>query len=982
MTRSSTKESTDLQRALQSRLGENARFDPYTRILYSTDASNYQIEPIGVYYPRREDDLSRAVEVAREVGVPLLPRGAGTSLAGQAVGRALILDCARHLDKIHRLVPEEALAEVGPGVVGAALNAAARPHGLMFGPDPASADRATFGGMIATNATGAHSIRYGMTADHLLEAEVVLSDGSTARLGPVGEEAARHKAEASTLEGRIYRRALDVRASAADQVRQDWPRVWRRASGYSLDYLTGFSPSQPSGWYLDPEPYPPPRGFSLAPLLCGSEGTLAIIRRATVDLVPRPGATVLVVLAYRSIPEACDATPEVLLTRPAAVELIPRSLLERARGVPLYSRMLGDLGESAEALLVVEYEGPTPAAALAASAPLRGKGRLLESAEAQANLWAVRKVGLGLLLSVPGDVKPVSFIEDVTVPVEHLGDYVRRVDRLMAENGTTAEWYAHASGGCLHLRPLLNLRTARGVGQMRAIAEGILQIVLDLRGVLSGEHGDGLTHTEFNERLFGSELMSAFREIKGAFDPDGILNPGKVVPADGEAGSRLDEDLRFGAGYRAAPVPTIFAHRREGDLAHAIEECNGAGVCLQTGGVMCPSYQATREEMHTTRGRANALRAALSGRLPPGSLTSREMYQVLELCLECKGCKAECPSAVDMARVKSEFLSLYQAEHGVPLRSRLFGEIASVSRFAPPFAGAVNRVARVGITRWLLEKTLAISRHRTMPPFASRPFRRQFARRRHGHGGRRVVLFVDTFVNFNHPEIGLAAVAVLEAAGCQVELAQRQTCCGRAMISKGLLQRARNQAKRNLEALTPYVEAGVPIIGLEPSCLVTLRDEYLEFFPDDPRAHSLARSSFLIEEFLTTPDEKGHRPIDRLRFRTPEAKLLVHGHCQAKAIVGTAPLLEMLKATGATVREIDSGCCGMAGSFGYEAEHYPVSMQIGGLRLFPAVRQGQAEGAAIVAAGASCRAQILDGTGAQARHPVQILAQALEAEGE
>ena len=980
MSLSNPRNLTDLQRALESRLGEDARFDPYTRILYSTDASNYQIEPVGVFFPRREEDLERVVRVAREFGVPILPRGAGTSLAGQAVGAALILDCSRHLDKIHWLVPEERIAEVGPGVVGAALNAAAKPHGLMFGPDPASADRATFGGMIATNATGAHSIRYGMTADHVIEADVILSDGSAARFGPMKDEEARRKAEAPTLEGMIYRTALRLRESAKDAVRNGWPQVWRRASGYSLDYLVGYSPSQPPGWYADPEPYPPARGFTLAPLLCGSEGTLAVVRKATVNLVPRPKSTVLVVLEYPGIAEACDATPDILATCPAAVELLPQSLLDRARGVPGYARRLGDLGNLAGALLAVEYDGETTEAALAASAPLRGKGRLLESPEAQADLWAVRKVGLGLLLSVPGDVKPVSFIEDVTVPVEKLGEYVRRVDRLLAENGTTGEWYAHASGGCLHMRPLLNLRTVRGVGQMRSIAEGILGIVKSMRGVLSGEHGDGLAHTEFNEELFGRDLMQAFKELKQAFDPHGALNPGKVVPADTGAGARLEENLRFGAGYRAADVPTIFSHRREGGFAHAIEECNGAGVCLQTGGVMCPSFQATREEMHTTRGRANALRAALSGRLPPGALTSHEMYQVLELCLQCKGCKAECPSAVDMARVKSEFLSLYQAEHGVPLRSRLFGEIAFFSRFAPPFAGWINRIARTRAARGFLEKSLRISHHRTFPPFASQPFRRQYARLRRRSEGDRVVLFVDTFVNFNHPEIGLAAVAVLEVAGYQVVLAPRQTCCGRAMISKGLLQRARHQALRNLDALTPFVEAGTPIIGLEPSCLVTLRDEYLEFFPDDPRAQALAASAFLIEEFLTQRGGEGRRPVDRIRFHPTERPVLVHGHCQAKAIVGTAPLLEMLRSTGASVKEIDSGCCGMAGSFGYEAEHYQVSMQIGGLRLFPAVSEGAARGATIVAAGASCRAQILDGTGVAPLHPVQALAQALEAE--
>lgn len=966
---------TDLQRTLQDRLKCEARFDLLTRTLYSTDASNYQIQPLGVVFPRQDEELQSIVETAAELKIPVLPRGSGTSLSGQAIGEALIIDCSRHLNRIHRLEPESHQAEVGPGVLGAALNAAAQESGLMFGPDPASADRATLGGMIGNNATGAHSIRYGMTADHLVSAEVILSDGTAASFGNLGEPQAQSRAEASTLEGRIYRTSLRLRDECADLVQTRWPRVWRRASGYSLNHLVGYSPAAPPGWYVHPAPYPPHRGTNLAPLLCGAEGTLAVIRRATVNLVPRPAATILVVLPYDNSLAACEATPEILESRPAAVELIPRTILDLAHSVPAYARRLGFVEEIPNAMLVVEYVGESLEAARSAAGRLAKQGTTLESSGAQANLWAVRKAGLGLLLSVPGDVKPISFVEDVAVPVELLSEYVRRVDRVLAEHGTHGEWYAHASGGCLHLRPLVNLKTAAGVAQMRGIAEGILDVVLDLRGVLSGEHGDGLAHTEFNERLFGPEIMDAFRQLKQAFDPMGLLNPGKVVTLPGQAAPRMDENLRYGPAYAAQSPETVYAFRREGDLAHAVEACNGAGVCLQTGGVMCPSYQATREEKDTTRGRANALRAALSGRLPAGSLTGPDIHRILDLCLQCKGCKAECPSAVDMARVKSQYLDLYHKEHGVPLRSRLFAEIAVLSRLARPLAEPVNALARLRPSRWALEKALGISRQRVMPPFARSSFRRWFRSRPVRENGQPVVLFVDTFVDYNHPQIGRAAVRVLEAAGYRVQIAPGQTCCGRAMISKGLLGRAKQMAARNLAALAPYAEAGLPIVGLEPSCLLSFRDEYLDFFPDDPRASVLAQNAVLIEELLTRPSADGRRPVEHLHFAPIEAPVLFHGHCQAKALVGTRPTLEMLRATGTEVVEIDSGCCGMAGSFGYETEHYDVSMKIGEMRLFPAIREGK--GAIVAAAGASCRTQILDGTGTQALHPIEVLARML-----
>ncbi len=966
------------QREIENRLQCEVRFDPFARVMYSTDGSNHLIEPIGVAFPRHEEDLFEIVEACVEYGIPLLPRGAGTSLAGQAIGEALILDCARHLDHVLRIDPETRTAEVEPGVVCSALNRAASRHGLMYGPDPASADRATFGGMIGNNATGAHSIRYGMTADNLLALDVVLSDGSGATFASLDERVARHKAQAPTREGRIYGEALRLKEEYAESVRSDWPHTWRRASAYSLNYLTGYSPASPPVWHLEGTSYPPIEGFNLAPLLASSEGTLAVFRKAVVRLVPVPKSTTLVILQFESVADACDATPGLLEYSPEAVELIPRTMLERAASVPAYARRLTFVEGMPEALLVVELAGGSASEVQAKVGDLAKRGRLLDTPEAQDDLWTVRKAGLGLLMGVPGDTKPITFIEDVAVPVDRLGEYVRRVEAILEDCGTRGEWYAHASAGCLHLRPMVNLRTRDGVVQMRRIANAVAEVVVDMRGSFSGEHGDGLSHAEFNERVFGPKLFRAFQELKAAFDPDGLLNPGKVIPPIGEKPPALDQALRFGPDYRAQTLETVFAYRREGDFAHAVEDCSGVGVCRHEDGVMCPSFQATRDEMHLTRGRANALRAAISGILPPESLTSRQMHQVLDLCLECKGCKAECPTGVDMARVKAEFLDMYQAQHGVSLRSRFFGNIRGISSTFRPIAGLVNRMGRFPPSRWLLNLALGLAPQRRLPEFASEYFSDWHGKRDRAASGDEVVLFVDTYTEANYPEVGVAAVRILEALGLQVTILENQACCGRPMISKGLLAQARANAEANLELFSKYAASGIPIVGLEPSCLLTLRDEYLEFFPDDARAVALAQNALLMEEFLTRKGHDGTRLIDELEFNAPSSRWLVHVHCHAKSLLGSNPTLEMLGATGAEVVEIPSGCCGMAGSFGYEREHFDLSMEIGELKLFPAVRASSREGAAILAHGVSCRAQIEDGTGCEAVHPLQAMAQRLK----
>ncbi len=977
MTLASKELVSEVRQRLEDCLDGEIGFDRYSRVLYSTDASNHQIEPLGVVFPRNEEDLYRVVEIASELGVPIIPRGAGTSIAGQAVGKALVIDCSRYLDQIFDIDPDSATAEVAAGVVLDKLNNAAEPYGLNFGPDPASSSQATFGGMIGNNASGSHSVRYGMTSDHLISAKAILSDGSSATFEPMAIKDAHARAIRKGLEGEIYGQALCIREAYADAVRSDWPRTWRRASGYSLNYLVGYSPSKPAGWYAPEISYPPQSGINLAALMCGSEGTLAIIKRARVRLVPTPAYKALVTLSYSSIASACDATMDILESHPSAVEIMPRGLLQKAKQIPRYARKLGFVDGTPEALLVVEYVGDSLLEVKAACESLKGnRAAVLLSREVQEDFWQVRKVGLELLMKSAGDVKHIPFVEDVAVPIQHLAEYVQRVDDVLAEHGTKAEWYAHASAGCLHMRPAINLKTEEGVKCMRDIAEEIIDIVSDVGGVQSGEHGDGLSRSEFNSRIFGPKITQAFREIKQAFDPHNLLNPGKVITvSEEETGfGKLDKDLRYGPHYRARSFATCFAYNQEVDFAHAVEMCNGAALCRKDNGWMCPSFQATRNERDSTRGRANALRAALSGSLPESELTSREMYEVLDLCMECKSCKAECASGVDMARIKAEFLHNYQSVHGVPLRSRFFGEIGLFLHLIQPFAGIVNFFLHRTAFRWLLDKTLGITRYRSLPTISSRSFRRWFAEHTTRAEGDPVLLFVDTFTNAYYPETGIAAVNVLEAAGYKVIVAKGQVCCGRPMISKGLLERARKMAERNLTVLTPFAEQGIPIIGLEPSCLVTLRDEYLEFFPDDWRSAAVAKAARMIDEFMVEPGDDGRRPIDRLQIMTKPSRILVHGHCYMEASSGIGPSLEMLRATGAEVKEIEPGCCGLAGSFGYEREHYELSMKVGEMIVLPAVRKGVAEGAEIAASGVSCRAQILEGASILARHPIELLA--------
>ena len=941
----------ELARELAETIEGEVRFDHYTRLLYSTDASIYQIEPLGVVIPKHRDDVEQTVRLAAKAGVPVLPRGGGTSLAGQAVGEAVVMDLSKYMNRVLELNIPERWVRVQPGIVQDGLGAYLKLHGVRFGPETATSNRANLGGMIGNNSAGARSLIYGKTVDNVIEVRAILADGTEAVFGPVWRRDLESKTAGDSLEAKIYREALQLAEEHRSEIDKYYPRIPRRVSGYNLDEL------------LDPEE------VNLAKLIVGSEGTLATVVEAKLELVPLPAATGLAVLHFDGLLPALETGFEALELGPSAVELVDEIVLQLARQSLEYSRRLHFVQGEPKALMVIEFNGDSESEVVSKidelESRLGGKSqtmvRVLDKEE-QANVWKVRKAALPLLLGLPGDHKPIAFVEDTAVAPERLSEYIGRFNEVLAGHETVGSFYAHAGAGCLHIRPLVNLKEGSEVQKMRRLAEDISNLVLEFGGAMSGEHGDGLARSRFNEKLFGPKLYKAFQKLKATFDPQGIMNPGKVVDAPA-----MTENLRYGATYRAINLPTVFPYEKEGGFARAVELCNGAGVCRKKlEGTMCPSYMVTQDEEDSTRGRANALRAVLDGRLDPDELTGERLYRVMDLCISCKGCKAECPSNVDMARLKSDYLALYYRENPRPLRDRMFSQVEAMGRLGVATAPLSNWIVRNPLFRWGLERWTGIDRRRSLPPFARQSFADWFVNRDLSAGGdrKRVVLFHDTFMNYNDPEIGIAATRLLETAGFDVVLAAKR-CCGRPAISKGLLIEARSLAEANVELLYPYVQDGYAIVGCEPSCLLTLRDEYPDLVPG-PESKAVAKASFLIEEFLAG-----------LEIDFPEApkEILVHGHCHQKALSGMDPLVSFLKQTGSPVEVVDSGCCGMAGSFGYEREHFDISLEMAQRRLLPAVRQASPD-TVLAAPGTSCRHQIADATGRRAYHPAEVVARA------
>ncbi len=957
--------SLEFQADLRKVLPE-VHFDNMTRLLYSTDSSIYQKMPLGVALPRNPDELEAALKSAIRHHAPVLPRGGGSSLAGQTVGHALVFDLSRHMDRILEVIPEERTVRVQPGITLTSLNRALQPHGLMYGPDPASGDRATMGGILGNNATGAHSIRYGLTSDHVLSVRALLSDGSTAVLDAFPTADWDMRAARPGLEGKLYDAVRQILDDTGPAIRERTPRTFRHVAGYNLPQL------------LDsPQP-------NLARLLVGAEGTLGIVTEMTLNLVPVPAVKRLVLIHFQSLREALENVPALLEIQPAAVELVDRMLIGLARSNPDFADRMEFIQGDPEAVLIVELAEDSHSALDAGREKILALARqwntpvvVLDEPASQNRVWAMRKAGLGIVMSVRGDSKPVPFIEDAAVPVEHLADYISELQRFALDAGVSSmAVYAHGSAGCLHVRPMINLKTSSGLRQMRAIAEKSVELVQAYGGTTSGEHGEGQSRGEFSEKLFGPEVTQAFRRLKQAFDPEGLFNPGKVVNAP-----PMDDpdSLRYGPDY-AVPFEitgTVFDFSADFGFSGAVEMCNGAGVCRQLEmGTMCPSFQATRDETHSTRGRANALRAAMMGLLGPEGMTSRELYDVMDLCLSCHACKSECPSSVDMAKVKAEFLHNYYREHGVPLRSRVFASIAAFNRLGQPFAPLTNLVLQ-GPAR-LVMQLLGVHPERPMPLLAPEPFSAWYRKQNTGNGNepdhsRQLIFFHDTFMEHNDPGIGRAAVRILKSAGYDPILPAERKCCGRPAVSKGLLDEARKLALHNIRLLAPYAHAGMPIVGCEPSCTAMLVDEYQDLVPgEDSRA--VAAQTRMIDRFIVEEVEAGRM---QLEFNDTPRRILFHGHCQQKSTFGTEYTLRMLRMIpNCEVVQIEAGCCGMAGSFGYEKEHYDLSIQIAEMALAPAVRAAP-EDTIISAIGTSCREQILHTTGRTALHPIQILADAL-----
>ncbi|MCB5411270.1 FAD-binding and (Fe-S)-binding domain-containing protein [Pseudogemmobacter faecipullorum] len=953
--------------ALQKAMEGESRFDSFSRARYATDASIYQITPRAVAFPKHEADIAAALQVAAAHDVPVIARGGGTSQNGQPIGTGLVLDMSRHFGGVTDYDPAARRVRVRPGTVLSTLNGQLAKDGLFFPVEPSTATRCTLGGMAGNNSSGARSLRFGKMADNVLAIDAMFHDGESFSLSD-STAAGSHRAQ--QVIGRLTALAREHRTD----IESIFPKVQRRVGGYNLDELL---PAQPNA----------------ARLLVGSEGTLALSTGLTLQLSPLPKHRVMGVCHFPDFRSAMQTTQHIVALGPVAVELVDNNVLVLGADIPIFVKTLGDITRGTpNCLLLVEFAGDDLAAlkqdlkrldqCMADYGFADAVVEVVEPAR-QKPVWEVREACLNIMMSMKGDGKPISFIEDCAVPLEHLADYTDAVSGVFAKYGTLGTWYAHASVGCLHVRPILNMKTAEGVQHMRAIAEETADLVKRFKGSYSGEHGDGISRSEFVEPMFGSKLTRAFEQVKDAFDPQNRLNPGKIVRP-----LRMDDRslMRFKPDYRTSlPGAPALDWSEWGDFGGAVEMCNNNGTCRKlAGGTMCPSYRATLDETHLTRGRANSLRQAISGQLGPGAFTSPGMKEAMDLCVSCKGCKRDCPTGVDMARMKIEFLHHYHNRHGLPLRERLIAHLPRYAPYAARLAPLLNLRDRIPLLARLSEKLLGFSAKRSLPQWR-KPWRENASPARPGDvlgDGLDLVLFGDTFNRYFERENLEAAERVLRAAGYRLHRVKaagsaRPLCCGRTYLSSGQTDAARDEARRSLAALRPFVERGARVVGLEPSCIFSFRDEMTALLPKEETGF-ISGKALLFEELLAGDLRSGRITLPLADQQGQVAH--VHGHCHQKAFDAMGAVETVLRAVpGLEVKMIESACCGMSGAFGYAAENLEVSMKMAELSLLPAVRRAGAEDL-IIADGTSCRHQIHDGAARDAQHVARVLDHALRPE--
>ncbi len=953
--------------------------DKTIRTLYATDASAYREMPLAVAIPKTIKDLHTLISFASAEHTSLIPRTAGTSLAGQVVGKGIIVDVSKHFNKILELNKEEGWVRVQPGVIRDELNLFLKPHGLFFGPETSTANRAMIGGMVGNNSCGSNSVVYRSTREHLLEVKALLSDGSEASFSTLSTDEFHAKCELNTLEGKIYKSVRTMLSNYDNQVeiKKEFPKksVERRNTGYAIDLLVETAPFEAGG----PD-------FNFCTLIAGSEGTLAFITEIKLNVVPAPlKETGLLCVHFNTIDESLRANLIGLKYRPSASELIDHYILECTKGNIEQSKnrffVQGDPG----AILVIEFVRETKEEILEITKQVETEMRAANLGyhfpvlfgNDTKKIWTLRKAGLGLLSNLPGDEKAVPVIEDTAVDVEDLPAYIREFNEILKKHGLYSVHYAHAGSGEIHLRPIINLKTKEGNQLFRTIAEEVATLVKKYRGSLSGEHGDGRLRGEFIRQMVGDKNYELLKEVKRTWDPHNIFNPNKIVDTP-----PMNTMLRYEPGQFTPEFKTIFRFHQQDILQHA-EQCNGSGDCRKThlsGGTMCPSFMATRDEKDTTRARANILREFLTHSTKENRYNHKEIYDVMSLCLSCKACKSECPSNVDMAKLKAEFLQHYYDANGIPFRSKLIANFTAGARLGSIAPGLYNFVMNNKLTSSIVKGVSGFAQKRSMPSLSAETLRSWHKKNIRDHVGKKfnkkVFLFCDEFTNYNDAHIGIKAIKLLNALGYEVIIPAHEES-GRTWLSKGLVRKAKQIANKNIAIFNTLITEETPLIGIEPSAILTFRDEYPDLATDEllDDAKQLAKRTFFIDEFIAREIDKGNINADQ--FHSEQRSIILHGHCQQKAVGSLADTVKVLSLPkNYTVNTIPSGCCGMAGSFGYEKEHYNISMQIGELVLFPAVRNKQ-EACLVAAPGTSCRHQIKDGTKAHALHPAEVLYDAL-----